>query len=106
MLVPLLSLLLAAPPGDLLDPWATRGESAAAPASELLDPWASTGRATPGRTSVGDLKDPFRRSRNGTSRTRAPGGPSPDLIDPFRGPHAAPGRKPASGLRDPFGPAK
>jgi hypothetical protein len=101
MLAVLLSLVVAAPAGDLVDPWATRGEPAAAPATDLVDPWAANGRAGPGRGPLGDLKDPFKGARGRASRPRAPGGTSPDLIDPFR--RAPAGRAP-TGLRGPFKP--
>jgi hypothetical protein len=100
MLAVLLSLVVAAPASDLVDPWATRGEQAAVPATGLLDPWASAGRAEPGRSPSGDLKDPFEGAKGRASRPRAPAGRSPDLIDPFR--RAPGGRAPAGGLRDPF----
>lgn len=105
MLAAVLSLLVAAPAGDLVDPWAVRGDRAAAPASELLDPWASAGRAEPGRASASDLKDPFRRP--GGARSRGAGGEprtSPELLDPFRGAPSPPRSRLPGGLRDPFAP--
>jgi hypothetical protein len=98
MLAVLLSIMVAAPAGDLVDPWATRGDQAAVPATGLIDPWASSRRAEPGRSSAGDLKDPFEGTRSRASRPRAPAGNSPDLIDPFRrvpAGRAPAGRRPA-----------